>query len=893
MIIPRLVFANFRFHRVRLVLTLLAIALSVSLVVAVSSGIESIQYAGIRFLDRMLGGIDAQIMPASDTRVSFDENLIEMVRRDPAIQSVVGRLESQTGLVDRHGRMLPMAPTQLVGVVPGQDEHLKNLAVSEGKWFTESTGNLAVLDQVVAERLGLKVGDTFKIPGVGRELELQITGIIYKPDFLARQLMTIYVPLETLQAYLYPKGPQLISKILVRLRTDESVDAFVARIEPMLQANKPMMRVARASDYREEMKTNLQSIRILGYLGSIIALLSSGFIIFSALAMGVAERQRVMAMLRAIGGYRGQLVRLVVFEAVLISVVGAFFGVLLGLLWVKLLSMLPAFAAIFIDGMVTAWSGVALGVGGAIFTAVLASLIPAWQAAHISPLEAMTPLARVGSGRLPIWSTLAGLLLICIDPLLLWGPFDRAAHLFGMPIDVTRQLKFYGHFVLGLPGVMIGYFLLAPLFVWLVEKLLVPVVAPMLGLRIALLRQQLTGSIWRAAGTCAALMVGLAILVTLQTEGHSIVKGWQIPTRFPDMFIASVSLGGLNESQQKQLMSVDGFATDAEGKPDVMPISISTPRLGSGLFSIAGAAVMPDATMFFGVDPNKVFDMMDLDFRDGNAIDAKQMLLQGGYVLVTDEYRQIKGLGVGDVLPIETPEGNIDFKIAGVVWSPGIDVVVNRFDLSRQFEQRTAASVFGTLDDARKYFDVRGINFFAANLRIGIERDVLVNRVKSELGTMGLFAGDVRHIKAMIDSTLMKLLMLVSTVSLAALAVASLGVTNTIMASVRSRRWQFGILRSVGASAGQLMRMIVAEAILLGLVGVALGLAAGLQMAFSAHAMTRTVAGYSPPIIIPWWILAFGGLLVLLVSLLASLGPAFQAMRTTPLKLLQAGRASS
>ena len=67
------------------------------------------------------------------------------------------------------------------------------------------------------------------------------------------------------------------------------------------------------------------------------------------------------------------------------------------------------------------------------------------------------------------------------------------------------------------------------------------------------------------------------------------------------------------------------------------------------------------------------------------------------------------------------------------------------------------------------------------------------------------------------------------------MAVASLGVTNTIMASIRSRRWQFGILRSIGVTRGQLLRLVLAEAMLLGLVGVRSGLAAGALMSLDAQ----------------------------------------------------------
>ena len=56
------------------------------------------------------------------------------------------------------------------------------------------------------------------------------------------------------------------------------------------------------------------------------------------------------------------------------------------------------------------------------------------------------------------------------------------------------------------------------------------------------------------------------------------------------------------------------------------------------------------------------------------------------------------------------------------------------------------------------------------------------------------------------------------------MAVAALGVTNTIMASIRSRRWELGVLRSIGVTRGQLLRMVLAESALLGIVGSALGL---------------------------------------------------------------------
>jgi putative ABC transport system permease protein len=165
--------------------------------------------------------------------------------------------------------------------------------------------------------------------------------------------------------------------------------------------------------------------------------------------------------------------------------------------------------------------------------------------------------------------------------------------------------------------------------------------------------------------------------------------------------------------------------------------------------------------------------------------------------------------------------------------------------------------------------------------------------LQQTMGRLGFMIGDVRHIKYEMQQSFHRILMLLSTVALAAIAVASLGVTNTIMASVRSRQWQFGILRSIGVTRSQLLRLIVAEALLLGLVACVLGLGAGFLMSVDANALGRTIIGYGPPITVPWDIIAGGTGLILLVAVGASLWPAINAARSTPLELLQWGRAAA
>jgi putative ABC transport system permease protein len=124
------------------------------------------------------------------------------------------------------------------------------------------------------------------------------------------------------------------------------------------------------------------------------------------------------------------------------------------------------------------------------------------------------------------------------------------------------------------------------------------------------------------------------------------------------------------------------------------------------------------------------------------------------------------------------------------------------------------------------------------------------------------------------------------------MAVAALGVTNTVMASVRSRQWQFGILRSIGVTRGQLVRLVLAEALLLGIVGCALGLTMGYLMSVNAMGLNRYLLGYVTELTPPWGMIGIGVGIILTVSLLASLWPAASVARSQPLTLLQSGRAS-
>jgi len=899
----KLALSTFTVRKIRTALTLLAIAFSVALVVATTSGYSSVEASAFRFLDQMLGQTDVVVERDNDTRGGVEESIAELLRADPDVAILTARFQHVSMVNDKAGKVridkTPMA--RIVGVKRPGDNRVEALRIRDGAWFETSDGNFAVIDQVLSEKRELKVGDAFSLPGPRGPLPLTVVGIIHKPEFFASAMQQVYVPLQTLQEFIQPGERRQLTKIDVDLVSGADVGAFVKRWETRLRAIDPTIRVKPSGDTKAEMERNLAGVGVMSFLGGTVAMVAATFIVFSTLSMGVAERQRTLAMLRAVGAMRWQVGTLVVVEAIFLALAGAAIGVPLGMLAVG--SLAWWYPNVFAAGAVANWTGIAWGAGGTLVSAVVASFLPAWSAMRVSPLEAMSPLAGRPSMRLPILMGVFGVILIGVDSLLMFAPIEHALKpQSGLPLDqAVRQTRFYGHILIGLPALMLGFFLVSPLFVWGVERLFGPALARVMRLNPTMLRQQLSGGIWRSAGTATALMVGLSILTLMQTQGNTLLKSWELPDRFPDIFVVAPGLmGGLDQDAQARLAATPGILP---GK--LLPIAVASPELGNGFFSIIGAAVMPDATMFFGIDPDLAFDMLQLDFRDaeGRSVnpeerrklaDAARLKLKlGRHVIVTDEFRQLKGLAVGDALELKTSKaGLVKYTIAGIVWSPGMDVINHIFDMDGQLDRRTAASVFGTVEDARNDFGVDRISFFGAMVDPGAQREDLLKKIQESVGAMNLKAFDVRQVKHNVQKAFGNLLMLASTIAFAAMGVSSLGVTNTIMASIRSRRWQFGILRSIGLTRGHLLRLVMAEAILLAIVGCAMGLSAGLLMSFNAKALMVHMSGYNPPTVIPWDMLGIGTAIVVAIALLASFWPAWNVARSEPLSLLQAGRAA-
>jgi len=145
----------------------------------------------------------------------------------------------------------------------------------------------------------------------------------------------------------------------------------------------------------------------------------------------------------------------------------------------------------------------------------------------------------------------------------------------------------------------------------------------------------------------------------------------------------------------------------------------------------------------------------------------------------------------------------------------------------------------------------------------------------------------VRALKERIDTDLQKATMIVAAIPTVALIVAALGVANLMMANVASRARQLAILRALGATKWQVTRMIIGEALVLGVLGSVIGVVLGYHGAKGMSYLIKAIYGFEAPTTIPWNWVGLGVAFTIGICLIAGIIPARRAARTDIIESLQ------
>jgi putative ABC transport system permease protein len=570
---------------------------------------------------------------------------------------------------------------------------------------------------------------------------------------------------------------------------------------------------------------------LLGFAG--VALFVGTFLILNTFSIIVAQRTKELALMRAIGASRRQMIGAVLTEASIIGLVASALGLAAGVGagW----GLAYVFGHIGGSDLPLASVGVpaaavigAFGVG--LVITLVAALLPALRASRIPPVAALQEVATPDRPLTKV--SVAGSLISAVGATILGYGLSGRAH------GNTLWL------ILG--GVLVSFIGVA---------LLTPLIArPVVSMLGRLFSWSVPGKLGRlnsgrnprrTAITAAALMVGLALIT-----GVNVI-----------LTSATSSLHKLGDTQVKADLIVSGDQT-SQYPPTFDGAVLDASRKIPGVREVSGEYF--DLAMVDGkrqgvnveTDLPALVDMFPLKAKEGTlaALGRDQLVLD------EDRAREL-GVHAGSTIPVQLSRGAPHTMTVAGVYAK--NDVFNGILLSPSVvpDLRVAQPSWAYIRvaDGTSVSAVRG------------QVDKLL--ADSPEVTVSDRSGFIDQQTKQFDTVLLMIQILLAL----AILIAVLGIINTLALSVLERTRELGLLRAIGLRRGQMMRMVTVESVVISVFGALLGLAVGTGLGAAVVRALRD-QGFTN-LALPWSQMATYLVLAGFVGVIAAVLPAIRAAR--------------
>lgn len=625
-----------------------------------------------------------------------------------------------------------------------------------------------------------------------------------------------------------------------------------------------------------------------------LSVLTALCMLVNALTVGVEQKLRVLALLRAAGMTVRQVARVVMLEGLVIASSGWAVGVLSG--WAVLTVFVRRTADAFPEGVVLGWiTPVCSAVGVAVITAVSLHW-PCRRAMRIRPLDVLVEDQDADSASR--WSTRRSPLLgfILLFPMLV----------FALPLPISAMTRSVLLLTVGMPLHFLGLFLFLPFFVRLVERLTGPAVSAVLGLDPKLLHRRISRHFSRTAGMVITLAVGLGSFSAIHIWGSSMTAPFIPSQEFPDVIVSVLPNGVAKDAADTvaKLEGVDrGRCLNIEAAQFFLPDALT-----AQVARVSGKLPISPNVLLMGAEPQAAFGgehpLAPFIFAAGERQAAADALAKGGACLITKMFSRETGLTVGDDLSVvkrppmrgghggrrpdmggpgrlggtrggpetghrteNVPVQTETFKIAGVVdlnWH----LVTSRAQLRGQNNMPggTMGPVFVSETDARRLSgNEETTKFLWLNLSKEYSRkgalpagQLLEAEIRKAIHIDDENTVRVHHRDEIADGTIAHgadLIGDMARVPFWSLVVLSTGVITLLIASFQAAAKEIAVMRAIGMTRSQLGRLLLGEALMTGACGIVLSLISGFCIGWTFTGWTRAwmmFGGLPLSLSIPW-----------------------------------------
>lgn len=847
---------SIRARWMRFLLSTFGIVLGVAGMLAIRVTNQAAMDSIVHLFANTSGSAKLTITSAGQETDGFPEKSLRSIRSFPGVAAASPILRGNTVAADEANAdelSLGMFGTgaagglTLHGIDPAVDPRIREYKMTAGSFLEEKSKEWeVVLVENYASDRDIQVGDRLPVVTPNGTENLEVVGLMAREG--AGQInngMFGVVSLTTAQK-LFDRAGKLDQVDILTTTPNPSRDELEALKSSLQNRLGSGLSVTFPSSQGERMTQMLQNYQIGLNFMSGIALFVGAFLIYNSFAMTVVERTREFGMLRTIGMTRAQVTRLILMEAGVLGIAGALAGVALGMLLARGLTQLMSvilnqpvgFVEVPRSDMITAW---AIG----LLVTFLAAGLPAWQAGRISPMEALRVRSKSGEGWLIRQGWKLGLFLLAGSTILLIAnPF---------PYDVQFRLGSLTVF-----GLFCGATLLIPVTVSGWERITRPVMKWIYGASGSLGSRNIKRSRQRTTLTVAALMVGVAMVIMTRGMTESFagdLREWMLAYIGGDIYVTSSvplrdnvgqridSIPGVEAVAPIRYFTVDWRSPEGEQEIDFMAIDpVAYTRVTRFVFS-------EDAT---------------------NTADVVRRLQQGNAILVSSVLSEKYNLQTGDTIQLKTRSGYKTFEVAGVV-----------VDFYNQGQV-----VQGTWEDMNRYFRIKDVSTFLVKVAEDQSIVDVQETIDKEYGKRyRLVLISNTSVREQALNLMDQAFSMFDAMALIAIVVGSLGVVNTLTMSVIERTQEIGMLRAIGMTRSQIIRMVLAEAGLVGVIGGVLGVGTGIILARILFIGMTTMSGYKLTFVLPPQGVLISLLAAIIISQIAAILPSRRAAR---IKILEA-----
>jgi putative ABC transport system permease protein len=641
-------------------------------------------------------------------------------------------------------------------------------------------------------------------------------------------------------------GGYRVSRLDVFLDKGTDVETVRQQIEAVV-GDRAAVRTAEAN--RKSTEEIIGGVKLVLNLSTIGALVVGLFLVYIVLWVNVAERRHDIGVMRSLGATRGQIARLFAVEAIILGAIGSLPGIPLGVALSELAIGLFASADLtsaFLNTEssfrteLTPLTGV-LAVFAGMVTALLAALIPSLQAASDEPADAVRRAPKAGGGIIWLVHRLACVFLVLAG----FAVFFLRGYL---PSRVGSMA--------GMTLILLGLFLAMPILVAFLARLLHPVCRWLFGVEARLAADNLIRAPGRTGVVIGALAAGVSLMFMTAGFGKSNevpVREWLEQVIRADAFLFRGNMVSANSSMTPMEPATRDQLRALPGVERVVGLRFNR-------FEYRGTFIL-----LLAIDAVDYKRALKARGREGSlALDLMEQLPDGNFTIVSDNFAAKWKVGVGDTVTVPGPHGHVDLKVIGIgrdySWSQGTIFV----------DRKKYAELFGdTLVDAYHVF-----------FEPDADADATYQAVQQYADREALLVQKRESVHIYLAGMLDRIFQIAYLQQLILAIVAALGVVMALLISVLQRRRELGLLRAVGATQTQVLKTVLAEAMLMGLIGTVLGFLMGLPMEwYLLRVVMQEETGFVFDVLIPWKQALGIGAISMLTATVAGLVPAFHAMR--------------